>query len=125
MRLLLDTHVVLWALSDDERLARSVRDHIEDGRNDVLVSAVSVWEIAIKVALGKLDAPADLLEVMADAELHPLPIVHEHALRAGRLPRHHDDLFDRMLVAQALVERLTLVSADPRMAAYGVDLIAA
>ena len=124
MRLLLDTHVLLWALADDARLTRQVRDVIVDGSNEVLVSAVSVWEITIKTALGTLEAPKDLLEAVADAAFTPLPISPDHALRAGRLPRHHDDPFDRMLVAQAAGEGLTLVSADRRLADYEVELLA-
>lgn len=125
MRLLLDTHIVLWALADDDRLASPLRELIVDGRNDVLVSAASVWEIAIKATLGKLDAPGNLLEALTDAQLQPLPIEHGHAVRAGRLPRHHDDPFDRMLVAQAAAEGLTLVSTDRRLSTYGVDLLPA
>lgn len=125
MRFLLDTHVVLWALADDDRLTPQLGELISDGRNDVLVSTASVWEIAIKAASGKLDAPSDLLEALTDAQFQPLAIEHEHAVRAGLLPRHHDDPFDRMLVAQAAAEGLTLVTADRRLGAYPVELLRA
>lgn len=123
MRLLLDTHVVLWALADDKRLGPQVREHIVDGANEVLVSAATVWEISIKVALGKLVAPESLVEALGAADFGQLPIGCDHAVVAGRLPRHHDDPFDRMLVAQAVSEGLTLVSADRRLASYEVDLL--
>jgi PIN domain nuclease of toxin-antitoxin system len=125
MRLLLDTHVVLWALADDDRLQPSTREQIADGATEVTVSAVSVWEITIKVALGKLEAPDDIVESLVAADFRPLDITAHHALAAGRLPRHHNDPFDRMLVAQAMYNGLTLVTADRRMAAYGVPLLAA
>ena len=125
MRLLLDTQVVLWALAGDDRLRPTTRERIADGATDVSVSAASVWEITIKQALGKLAAPADLVEALAAAEFRPLDINADHALAAGRLPRHHDDPFDRMLVAQAVIDGLTLVTADRRLTAYGVPLLAA
>lgn len=125
MRLLLDTHVVLWALAGDDRLRPTTRERIADGGTHVSVSAASVWEITIKQALGKLAAPDDLVEALAAAEFRPLDINAHHALAAGRLPRHHDDPFDRMLVAQAVSDGLTLVTADRRLTAYGVPLLAA
>ena len=123
--MLLDTHVLLWALADDDRLRPTVRELIVDPSNDVLVSAATVWEISIKASLGKLEAPDDLLEAIDAADLGLLPIGGEHVLRSGRLPRHHDDPFDRVLVAQAESEGLILVSADRRMADYGVTLLPA
>ena len=125
MRLLLDTHALLWALSDPERLAEAAREALRDGGNEVLGSAASAWELAIKRATGKLTAPDDLLEVTAAAGFDWLPISARHATVAGALPPHHRDPFDRMLVAQARLESLTLVTRDQRFAAYGVELLAA
>lgn len=125
MRLLLDTHALLWALAEPRELATSARDAIEDGRNEVLVSAVSAWEIAIKRTLGRLDAPEELVGAMHEAAFAPLAITVEHALVAGVLPLHHRDPFDRMLVAQAIVEGLTIVTRDTRFSSYGVPLLQA
>lgn len=125
MRLLLDTHVLLWWLADDERLARgAASDLIRDAENDTVVSAVSAWEISIKQALGKLAAPYDLPEQIVASGFQELPVTIRHSMAAGALPAHHQDPFDRMLIAQALAEQLTLVSADRRMALYDVPLIA-
>ena len=124
MRLLLDTHVVLWWLADDKRLSAAARDQIflaEEAR----VSAATVWEIAIKRALGRLEVPDDYLDHVEHNRFRPLAITFEHAEAAGALPRHHDDPFDRMLVAQSRVEGLTLVTADRRLGEYGVAVLAA
>ncbi|GAA2109485.1 type II toxin-antitoxin system VapC family toxin [Actinomadura alba] len=123
MRLLLDTHVVLWWLADDPGLTEDVKVMI-DTELDVFVSAASVWEIAIKQALGKV-GPADLPERVAGSELRELPITSRHALTAGRLPSLHRDPFDRMLVAQALCEGLTLVTRDSEIQKYDVSLLLA
>lgn len=125
MRLLLDTHVVLWWLAADAGLAAPVRAAIADPANEVAVSAASVWEVAIKAALGKLRAPHGLLDELERHRFSQLPVTGEHALRAGALPRHHDDPFDRMLVAQAEIEDMCVVTRDPAFAAYGVPLLAA
>jgi PIN domain nuclease of toxin-antitoxin system len=125
VRLLLDTHALLWAVSDPDELTERARDVLRDGRNNVLVSAASVWEIAIKRALGKLTAPDDLGPVLAAASFSPLPISLEHASLAGSLPPHHRDPFDRMLIAQAQLESLTIVTRDARFARYGVPLLMA
>lgn len=124
MRLLLDTHVVLWWLDDDKRLSSSARDEIVVAE-EVRVSSATVWEIGIKRALGRLDVPDDYLEHVERTRFRPLAIGFEHAEAAGALPRHHDDPFDRMLVAQARIERLTLVTADRRLGDYGVPVLAA
>jgi len=126
VRLLLDTHVLLWYLAEDApRLVPQARLAIDSAENIVLVSAVSVWEIAIKRTLGKLDAPPNLREAMEASRFEALPITFEHAEAAGALPRHHDDPFDRMLVAQAQVEGLTLVTHDEKLACYEVALMRA
>lgn len=121
MRLLLDTHVLLWAVLNDPRLTAAQRQAISDG--ELYLSSVSVWEIGIKRALGKLDVPPDLFDIARDAGCRPLPISWTHAEAAAALPRHHDDPFDRMLIAQAHCEGLRLASSDKTLIAYEVDLV--
>ena len=125
MRLLLDTHVLLWWLLNPESLTERARDAIADPANGVLISAASAWEVAIKRSLGRLEAPDDLERQIEATRFEPLSITLAHALRAGSLPRHHNDPFDRMLVAQSMVEGLTIVTRDPRLSPYGVPVLAA
>jgi PIN domain nuclease of toxin-antitoxin system len=123
-RLLLDTHALVWALSAPGRLPARVAAGIRDPGNDVFMSAVSTWEIAIKSALGRIEA--DLVVVVhgaRDADLEELPITVAHTLRLRVLPVHHRDPFDRLLVAQAIEERLTIVSHDRVIAAYPVPVL--
>lgn len=122
MRLLLDTHALLWWLADDGLTDRA-RDAVADQANLVMVSAVSAWEISIKKALGKLTAPDDLEQQMDEGGFAPLPITVRHGIAAGELPRHHDDPFDRMLIAQAVAEGLTVVTHDKRFADYDVAIL--
>jgi PIN domain nuclease of toxin-antitoxin system len=122
VRLLLDTHVLLWWLSDDRRLAKPARDLIANPDNDVLVSSASVWEVSIKAALGRLEIELDdLEEAIMKNGFRPLPIGLRHAMTAGRLPAVHRDPFDRMLVAQASVEELRVVSHDRVFEKYGLS----
>jgi len=124
MNLLLDTHAFLWVVDDSPALSREARREISNGRNLVFVSAATAWEIAIKQLLGKLRAPfADYLEELRLNRLMTLDITSEHAIAVGRLPLHHKDPFDRMLVAQAQVEKLTIVTHDRRIRAYDVRVI--
>lgn len=122
MKLLLDTHVLLWAQGAPERLGAQ-RPWIEDEDNTLLVSAVSTWELAIKVSLGKLALPAAVLEFVVSrarrlgADL--VPISHEHAAGVVRLPEVHRDPFDRLLVSQAISEGATLLTADRVLVGYG------
>jgi PIN domain nuclease of toxin-antitoxin system len=125
MRLLLDTHILLWCLADDSTLPEDVRAQVVDGRNSVFVSAASGWEIAIKAAIGKLEAPDDLPKAIATCRFEPLSMTLAHAMKAGSLPRHHDDPFDRMLIAQSILEGCTLVTRDHRMNAYGIPILPA
>ena len=125
MRLLLDTHAVLWALGEPALLSHDAFDAIADARNDVYVSAVSAWEVAIKRALGKLVAPNDLEAMITSEGFSPLPITFHHAESAGALPPHHADPFDRMLIAQAQSERLILVTRDACIPRYGVRTLEA
>lgn len=123
MRVLLDTHALLWALADDERLSSSARELIVDETNDVLVSVVSAWEIAVKRSLGKLEAPEDLESVVAEAGfLHRL-ILFDDCKRLSTLPPLHRDPFDRMLVCQALEEGIPIVSRDKMISRYPVQTI--
>lgn len=123
MNLLLDTHILLWALANDPALESSARDAIVDARNRVLVSAVSAWEIVIKKALGKLRAPDDLGEQLIQRRFEPLDVTIPHALAVGGLPDHHTDPFDRLLIAQARTEGLTLVTRDANVRRYDVAVL--
>jgi PIN domain nuclease of toxin-antitoxin system len=121
VRLLLDTHVLLWWLADDRKLGKKAREIIASPNNDVLVSAASVWETAIKTALGRLEIELDDLEnAIVQNGFRPLPIGFQHAVTAGRLPPAHRDPFDRILVAQASVEELRVVSHDRIFERYGL-----
>jgi PIN domain nuclease of toxin-antitoxin system len=124
VRLLLDTHVVLWWLAD-EQLSAEARQAIGDPANTAFISAVSAWEISIKKALGKLTAPGDLEQQIRSGGFLPLAVTINHGVAAGELERHHDDPFDRMLIAQAHSEGLTIVTRDERFSDYRVTLLAA
>ena len=124
-RLLLDTHVLLWAFEDHADLDSDVREAIADPGNEVFVSAVSVWEIAIKRSLGKVRFAGDVARTVEQAGFLELPVTFFHAEQAGGLPSHHRDPFDRMLVAQAQAEGLVLVTNDADIPRYGVRTLAA
>ena len=124
-RLLLDTHAFLWWVSDVARLTAGARAAIADPRNDVFVSAVSGWEIAVKKAKGKLTAPDNLAAMVDTKGFAHLPLTYHHAEQAAMLPMHHRDPFDRFLVAQAQAEGLILVTRDRNIPKYGVRTIAA
>ena len=124
MKILLDTHVLLWWLSGDRALPRAAHAAIADPETTVVVSAASAWEIAIKRVAGRLEAPDDLVDALRANDFEMLAISVAHALAAGRLPPHHGDPFDRMLVAQAQIEGLTLVTVDQRLPEYDVTLLA-
>jgi PIN domain nuclease of toxin-antitoxin system len=129
VRLLLDTHVWLWLQLEPERLTPSTLNTLEDEGNDLLLSAASSWEIAIKHALGKIDLPeSPTTYVPSRMQRHGvvgLPVEHAHALAVGQLPQHHRDPFDRLLIAQASAEQLTIVTLDSSFAAYDVALLEA
>lgn len=125
MNLLLDTHVFLWWLQDPLLLSNEARQAITDGRNAVYLSAAVVWEIAIKKNLGKLEAPDDIEDVISMNRFIHMPINIHHALTVTTLPDHHRDPFDRILVAQARYEGLTLVGRDPYVPLYGGSCIIA
>ncbi|MBI2423515.1 MAG: type II toxin-antitoxin system VapC family toxin [Candidatus Hydrogenedentes bacterium] len=123
MNLLLDTHALLWWLDDDPRLTARERKAIADPYGVVFVSAATAWEIAVKIALGKLDAPDRLAEILVENGFRELPIDFDHALRAGALPPIHRDPFDRMLTAQAQIEDLTIVTHDTNIPRYEVAVL--
>ncbi len=126
MNLLLDTHALLWWLGEPERVSRVARAALEDPNYRIYVSAAVAWEMAIKVNLGKLDAQevvGDFKRVLYAKGFYRLAISTDHALRAGMLPLHHADPFDRMLVAQAQALNCPIVSADARLDSYGVRRI--
>jgi PIN domain nuclease of toxin-antitoxin system len=125
MNLLLDTHVLLWIVAGSRRLSDRAHSAIENGRNTVFVSAATAWEIAIKKSLGKLKAPPDYLDALKHYRFLPLDITSEHALAVEGLPRHHGDPFDRLLVSQARLEGLVLVTGDERLRKYDVKVLAA
>jgi PIN domain nuclease of toxin-antitoxin system len=124
---LLDTHAFLWWISGDDRLSDRASQAIADGRNEIFVSAASIWEIAVKARLGRLSIPGDPGQFIGgqvvENAFRGLPIVAGHALRLWELPDHHRDPFDRMLVAQAQVEGLALISRDSHVARYDVEVV--
>jgi PIN domain nuclease of toxin-antitoxin system len=124
MKLLLDSHTFLWWLVEDPKLTAEARQAMADPSSIVHVSAATVWELSIKATLGKLDlGGADLVEEIEANDFVELPMTARHAFAAGTLPRHHEDPFDRMLIAQAGVEGLTVVTRDPAFRAYGVAIL--
>lgn len=125
MNLLLDTHALLWWLNDDATLSPQARSAIADPENTVYLSAVVVWEIRIKQAIGKLGLPSDFHQVLDAQQFVDLPVTVAHAHALAELPPIHNDPFDRMLVAQAVHERMFVATRDPEIARYGVDVVAA
>jgi PIN domain nuclease of toxin-antitoxin system len=123
-RLLLDTHVLLWWLADGPELPEDLKGEIET-ELEVYVSVASLWEISIKAAAGKLSIPDTFPEVVENSGVSELPIRTQHAYLAGRLPLLHRDPFDRLLIAQAMTERLTLVTRDSAIHAYDVPILKA
>lgn len=124
MRLLLDTNVVVWLLLGDRAsVTPAAVDALSDEANDVAVSAVSVWEIAVKRSLGKLELADGWSRALTRLDFSPLPITSLHAERVEQLPWHHRDPFDRLLIAQALAEQRVLVTADARIAHYDVSTL--
>jgi PIN domain nuclease of toxin-antitoxin system len=119
-RLLLDTHALLWWLSDDAQLGAETRRAISNPRNQVYVSAASTWEISIKKTIGKLSAPDDMDAIVEDEGFDKLPITLFHGEQAGLLTEHHKDPFDRMLIAQAQAEGLIIITNDEKIARYNI-----
>ncbi|MFT5087837.1 MAG: PIN domain nuclease of toxin-antitoxin system [Candidatus Latescibacterota bacterium] len=127
MKVLLDTHALLWWWTDDPQLPEAPRVLIADPFNELLISSATAWEVSTKYRLGKLPAAEEIAENFAalveESHMTPLPITIEHALRAGALERHHRDPFDRMIIAQSQVEGAAIVTKDAAFANYDVDLL--
>ena len=124
MNLLLDTHTFLWAIDDNPNLSQEARAAITDGHNMIFVSAATAWEISIKKAIGKLTIPGgSYLDELSVHRFTPLDITTEHALAVENLPQHHKDPFDRLLIAQAQIEKLILVTRDSSIKQYAVQVI--
>lgn len=127
MRVLLDTHVFLWWVMDSPLLSKSARQVIADARNELFLSAASGWEIAIKAQLGRLqlpDTPEDFVaEQLVLNNIQSLPVLMSHALHVYSLPKHHQDPFDRLLVVQSQLEDLPILTADPDIAHYDVEIV--
>jgi len=122
-RLLLDTHVLLWWLTDDPKLGPRTKNMLIRPNNTVFISAVSIWEMSIKSTLGKLQIPSDIVTVIDDEGFEQLPISLFHAHQAGQLKPIHKDPFDRMLIAQTQAEGLMLVTADTFITQYGIQTL--
>ena len=123
MHLLLDTHILLWWLADAPELTESHRSAIQDKRNSCFVSAVTIWEISIKSSLGKLEIDDTYLDIIQSQGFEELPISWRHAQAVRSLPAHHKDPFDRLLIAQAQVEGMTLLCQDAIIARYDVPVL--
>jgi len=120
VRIFLDTHIVLWWLTDDRRLSRVARQYIEKQQSQIYVSVVTIWEIAVKQALGRIDIDLhELGKALTANGFQVLPITFEHATEVANLPLHHRDPFDRMLLAQCTVESARLLTHDETLSAYG------
>lgn len=123
MNLILDTHIILWWMDDNSLLPLKYRLAIADKNNICFVSAASVWEISIKSAIGKLEIPDNYLEVLFDQNFKEISISWQHAIKVRHLPMYHKDPFDRLLIAQAIVEDLTILSVDKIISEYDVDIL--
>lgn len=125
MKILLDTHTFLWQITDDKRLSKTARQALLSPDNDLRFSAASLWEIAIKVSLGRLQLadewPVIIAEELLTNQIYRLPIEDSHCIKVSELPFHHRDPFDRMLVAQAMLEDLTLLSRDENISRYSIN----
>jgi PIN domain nuclease of toxin-antitoxin system len=124
MRFLVDTHALLWALGEPSALSPAARGAIADPSNLIVVSSVSLWECAIKASIGKLDLPEDFFDSVPEAGYEVMPIRISHLNVYRTLPMHHRDPFDRMLVAQARAEALTLISRDPEIEKCDIEILA-
>lgn len=123
MKLLFDTHAALWWLAGEELIGDDAESYLADETNQVFLSTVVVWEVAIKRSLGKLEAPAAFASTLLGAGAQPLPVSLDHAEAVEQLPWHHRDPFDRLLVAQALIEGAAVISGDEKLLPYGARLI--
>lgn len=127
MTLLLDSHVFVWWVAEKYKLSQAALTHLSDSTNDFFLSVASVWELQIKIQLGKFEFKDTLENIVAEQcrinGLKILPVELSHALAIGNLPKHHKDPFDRLLIAQAIVEKMTLVSSDKQFSSYEVNVL--
>jgi len=126
MRLLIDTHILIWFLEGNNLLSKPRRQKIADSNNDVFVSITSLWEIAIKISIGKLtlNKPlADVIKQIAAQDIEILPVLAEHTLRVSTLPFYHRDPFDRIIISQAQIENLPVMTDDHEFSNYGIKII--
>ncbi|OGB97759.1 hypothetical protein A3F06_02995 [candidate division TM6 bacterium RIFCSPHIGHO2_12_FULL_36_22] len=119
---LLDTHIILWWLSNDKKLSKKAKELIEDPNNHIVVSAVTIWEISIKKSLNKLEAPNNIIEELEKNSIDQLPMTCAHAQFVEQLPNIHQDPFDRLLISQVLVENMVFVTADKVIPKYPVHI---
>ena len=125
MRYLIDTHVFIWLMENSKKISPEIKTFLQDPSIDVLISIVSIWEIVIKQAKGLLKSPKDIEGSISEAGFKVLPLEVSHVLKLKRLPDYHQDPFDRILIAQALAENLTLITADPKIWKYKLKLLKA
>lgn len=118
---LIDTHIVLWWFTNDKQLTKKIKNEIADPENHILVSAATMWEISVKKSLGKLKAPADLKNII-ESEFEFLSINADHAQQVEHLPLIHNDPFDRLIIAQCMVEKLALITADTIIPRYDISI---
>ena len=126
MRILIDTHILIWHLEDDSQLSLARSEIISDTDNSIFISIASLWEIAIKSSRGKLSLAKSIEDILAEINQSSssiLPIEPGHTIQVSKLPFHHRDPFDRMIIAQAMVENIQLMSADNGFSVYGMDLL--
>lgn len=119
---LLDTHIVLWWFMNDKQLTKGIKDEIADPENHILVSAATIWEISIKKSLGKLKASRNLKDII-ESEFEFLSVTADHAQQVEFLPAIHNDPFDRLIIAQCIVEKLTLITADSIIPRYDISIL--
>ncbi len=125
MKYLLDTHVFIWAMEGSKRLKKDIKNEISNSKNKIFVSVVTIWEISIKRSLKKLKTPFDIEAAIKKTDLQIIPIQITHALAVEKLPLHHKDPFDRILISQARVENLTLITSDQKIWKYNLKLLKA
>lgn len=123
MEFLLDTCTLIWSLEDNSCLLPETREQISDSSNQVFVSAVSVWEIEIKRKKGQLKTPDNLIQAIIDIQFSFLSITEHHAVKAASLPDYHKDPFDRLLIAQAMLEKMVVITSDTQFIKYGVAIL--
>ena len=124
MKFLLDTHILIWSLQNNNHLSQQVREIVNNIDNEIYVSAASVWEIAIKSSINKLNLSVEkVVETLHDSDYSPLPITFSHAAKTIQLPYYHNDPFDRILIAQTLVEKLTFITHDHKIKQYNIPLL--